>query len=87
MTVSERIIEKFGGVRPMAAALGKPSSTVFRWKLSGVIPLKHIEAVIAAAKARGVTLEHSDFIPPGPGTPAPDVVDPAAEHGDKPEAA
>ncbi|HRQ83255.1 MAG TPA: hypothetical protein PKZ97_19240, partial [Azospirillaceae bacterium] len=34
----ERVIERFGGIRPMAAKLDAPVTTVQGWKKRGAIP-------------------------------------------------
>jgi hypothetical protein len=61
-TVSVRIIDKFGGVRPMATALKKAPSAVFRWKRSGRIPAKHQGAVLKAAQELKLGIEPQDLI-------------------------
>ena len=56
------IIAAFGGVRPLAEALGHAHpTTVQAWKRRGVIPVRQIPAVIAAAEARGIGLKPEDF--------------------------
>ena len=61
------IIEKFGGVRPLAEALGhKYPTTVQAWKERQVIPVRQIPSVLAAAKARGVSLTADDFFDESP---------------------
>lgn len=73
MAYAERIIEKFGGIRPMAAALATAPTTVQGWKDSGSIPDKHKPAVIAKAAELGIELALSEFfdLPTG-GAPAND---------------
>lgn len=62
MTYADRIIEKFGGINPMARALGhKNPSTVQGWKERGVIPSKQHEAVWQAARSQGIELSLSEF--------------------------
>jgi hypothetical protein len=62
MRPAERIIDRFGGIAALARALGhRNSSTVQGWKERGVIPIRQIENVLAAARARGVLLSHADF--------------------------
>ena len=63
MSTAANIIDKFGGIRPMARAIGRTHSTVQGWKESGFIPARHQEAVMAAAKAAGVDLGPADFFP------------------------
>ncbi|MGZ6195476.1 MAG: carph-isopro domain-containing protein [Candidatus Binataceae bacterium] len=56
------IIARFGGVRPLAEALGHAHpTTVQAWKRRKVIPVRQIPAVIAAAAARGLALTPEDF--------------------------
>lgn len=50
-TAVERIIERFGGIRPMAHKLDMPVTTVQGWKKRGAIPLsRHADLRTAAAK-------------------------------------
>ena len=63
MTYAQSIIEKFGGVRAAAAAIGYPTSTVFGWKKRGTIPDEQKPVVLAAAVERGVKLTRDDFWP------------------------
>ena len=59
------IIARFGGVRPLAEALGHAHpTTVQAWKRRKVIPVRQIPAVIAAAQARGLALGPEDFFGP-----------------------
>ena len=56
------IIARFGGVRPLAEALGHAHpTTVQAWKRRKIIPVRQIPAVIAAAAARGIALAPEDF--------------------------
>jgi hypothetical protein len=55
------IVERFGGIRPMAVALGLPASTVSSWKLVGRVPSHRIPTVVEAARKAGVKLSYSDF--------------------------
>lgn len=61
MSIAQTIIDKFGGVRPCAAALGKAPTTVQSWKDSGHIPAKHQASVLEAAKRVGIDLSPADF--------------------------
>lgn len=57
----ERIIERFGGIRPMAHKLDIPVTTVQGWKKRGAIPLaRHADLRAAAAKHR-LTLSEADL--------------------------
>ncbi len=59
------IIEAFGGIRPMAAKLGAPVSTVQGWKQRGTIPAGRM------AEIRNVAAQHDITLPP-PGENTPD---------------
>lgn len=61
MTSAARIIEKFGGTRPAAEALGVPPSTVQSWKQSGVIPARRQPDVLKAARERNIPVAPADF--------------------------
>jgi hypothetical protein len=61
MSHAPSIIQKFGGIRPMARALGLPASTVQDWKESGLIPARHQQAVLNKARELGVALAPDDF--------------------------
>lgn len=50
------IIERFGGIRPMAAKVGAPVTTVQGWKKRDVIPGARREDVINAANDNGIDL-------------------------------
>lgn len=53
---------KFGSKTEFARALGKTPSTSQRWLVNGFIPGEYHSDVIAAAKARGVSLTPTDFV-------------------------
>lgn len=63
------IIERFGGIRPMAAKVGAPVTTVQGWKKRDVIPGARREDVMKAANENNIDL--SDL------TEAPAVASPA----------
>lgn len=63
MTYVVRIIDRFGGIRPMAAALGKPVSTVQSWKVRGSIPDPSKPEVLAKARELKLDLRPEDFFP------------------------
>lgn len=64
-----RIIEKFGGIRPMATKMGVPVTTVQGWKQRNAIPLSRREDIVQAAKENGVDLE--DLLESSPPLPPP----------------
>ncbi len=63
MTYVHKIIDAFGGVRPMAARLGLPPTTVSSWKARGTIPDRQKPMVLAAARIDGYELGPADFFP------------------------
>jgi hypothetical protein len=62
MSSAKTIIERFGGQSALAAALGKPQSTVQYWNRSGLIPVRWHQAIIDAGDARGISIAASDFL-------------------------
>jgi len=63
MNIVADVIDRFGGVRPMAAALGhKNPSTVQGWKERGVIPVRQIPSVIEAAESDGVSVSLDELV-------------------------
>jgi hypothetical protein len=54
---AEIVIELFGGIRPMAAKMGVPVTTVQGWKKRNVIPGNRRNDVIRAAAAHGIALD------------------------------
>lgn len=65
MSYVNRIIEAFGGVRPMAALVGRPVSTVQSWKVRGSIPDACKAEVLGKATSAGIVLTPADFFPTG----------------------
>src|SRR4051812_40186174 len=60
-TAAERIIEKFGGIRPMAHKLNMPVTTVQGWKKRGAIPSNRHPDLLAAASRYNVTLDQAEL--------------------------
>lgn len=67
-TPAEKIIAKFGGARPLAAALGITPASVYRWTYprerqgsAGYIPTRWIPRVKDAAALLDVTLTAEDW--------------------------
>lgn len=56
MDMSATLFELFGGIRPMARALGEPASNVAAWKRVGRIPAEKQRLVLAVAKSSGVPI-------------------------------
>jgi uncharacterized protein YukE len=72
------IIERFGGIRPMATKLGVAVTTVQGWKERGHIPPGRRQQIVAAAEEHGIDLgvdsapsPPSETAPAAPATPAP----------------
>jgi len=53
---AEDLIHQFGGIRPMAAKLGVPVTTVQGWKSRGRIPINRRQAILEAARINNVDL-------------------------------
>lgn len=53
---AEEIIEKFGGIRPMATKLGIAATTVQGWKKRGIIPAARIDDIIKVASQNNIDL-------------------------------
>src|SRR5919205_265987 len=55
------VIQRFGGIRPMAQKLGVPVSTVQGWKERGAIPANRREEVLAAAARHNIAIDPTDL--------------------------
>lgn len=53
---AEKIIERFGGIRPMAAKMGVPVTTVQGWKKRDAIPDNRIDEILAVARSHNIDL-------------------------------
>ncbi len=51
-----KIIDRFGGIRPMASKLQIPVTTVQGWKKRDVIPATRLDDILKAAKAHSVNI-------------------------------
>ncbi len=56
------IIEKFGGIRPLASKLGITASTVQGWKKRNAIPDARLKAIKKIAKKEGIDLLSNDAV-------------------------
>jgi hypothetical protein len=65
------VFQKFGGIRPMAAKLGEPPSTIKSWHAKGKIPAWRHDAVLAAAKRHGIALARDELVNVRPDTDLP----------------
>ncbi|MBT3930606.1 MAG: hypothetical protein HOF34_07810 [Rhodospirillaceae bacterium] len=63
---ASKIVDAFGGIRPMAARLDVPVSTVQGWKQRDTIPAARMEAIRAAAAAEGIDLSSGSTGAAGP---------------------
>jgi uroporphyrinogen-III synthase len=53
------VIQKFGGIRPMATKLGVAVSTVQGWKNRGAIPESRHDEILAAARSNDIDLDRA----------------------------
>lgn len=77
MEPAASIISKLGGDTEVAKIVGVHRTRVANWKrpktaggTNGIIPFKHVPALIAAAKASGENLSADDFLPAAIPAPA-----------------
>lgn len=68
--LTEQIIDRFGGIRPMAAKLDTPVTTVQGWKKRGAIPTARHGDILAAAAREGIALDPAELAQTDPGGPA-----------------
>ncbi len=64
--VAEEIIERFGGIRPMAKKLSIPVTTIQGWKIRNAIPANRKAVIMHAARVHNIDL--TDIVK---GAPAP----------------
>jgi len=71
LAAAEAVVERFGGIRPMATKLGVPVTTVQGWKNRGHIPESRHAEIRAAAREHGVDLQGlpADDAPAAPAQP------------------
>jgi hypothetical protein len=53
-----KVIEKFGGIRPMAQKLDVPVTTVQGWKKRNNIPENRVDQILKAAKEHNISLDN-----------------------------
>ena len=73
MEQNTSVFTLFGGIRPMARAIGEPSSNVAAWKRVGRIPAEKQPHVLEVGQALGlpITAEHVVFPLGRPNAAAP----------------
>jgi DNA-binding transcriptional regulator YdaS (Cro superfamily) len=59
----DRVLEVVGSQKALVELSGVRQSTVSGWQESGIIPLRHIPRILAAASDRGISLSEKDFLP------------------------
>ncbi len=74
------IIERFGGIRPMAKKIEVAVTTIQGWKKRDIIPALRRETILQAARTHGVDL--SDLLSGAPSPPTPAIA--AVQRGPKP---
>ncbi len=60
-TAVDRLIERFGGIRPMAAKLDIPVTTVQGWKKRSAIPASRHSDIVDAAEKHNISMEGIDL--------------------------
>ncbi|MGE0094062.1 MAG: carph-isopro domain-containing protein [Alphaproteobacteria bacterium] len=79
----DAVIERFGGIRPMASKLDVPVTTVQGWKERGQIPERRWPEIEAAASRHGVSLASIEGAVP-PATPWSEPPPPASSSAGAP---
>lgn len=67
---ADKIIKDLGGLSAVAKVTGVTPHSVMRWRTptddggtGGLIPFKHVPALLTEAKGRGIELTANDFLP------------------------
>lgn len=63
------VFQKFGGIRPMAAKIGEPVSTVNSWHTKGRIPKWRHDSILAAAARENIDLAEGELTTIAPDDP------------------
>lgn len=61
VSLAEKVIERFGGIRPMASKLEVPVTTVQGWKKRGAIPPTRLNDLRAAARRHNIRIEEHEI--------------------------
>ena len=72
-SAAERVVARFGGIRPMARILDAPVTTVQGWKRRGHIPIQHHDEIRSAAQSNGIDLDLDELA--ASGAPLPRAAD------------
>jgi len=69
------IIDRFGGIRPMATKLAVPVTTVQGWKKRGIIPQVRHADILAAAIRENIAIDPAELAAadPTPAAPKPEI--------------
>ena len=59
--IAEGIINRFGGIRPMATKLAVPVTTVQGWKKRGIIPQVRHADILAAAARENIAIDPAEL--------------------------
>lgn len=62
LTPAAFVIKQFHGIRPLARAVKRAPSTIFRWQTVGYIPTKAQQDILRAAKRRRIDIKPQDLI-------------------------
>lgn len=62
MTPAAAAIDVFGGVRPLARAIGVDPSSVSAWQDTGLIPSKHHVTILDAAARLGLEFTAHEIV-------------------------
>ncbi len=62
MNSAQIVIEKFGGIRPAARAIGIDPSVIHRWRKAKKIPLHNVESILVASKKKRVKIKVSELV-------------------------
>ena len=79
MNSAKKIIQQFGGQTALAAAIGKPQSTIQYWSWTGIVPPKWQPLILEAASRQGLEIAPQDFVVSSEHAPVPETTKPVAK--------
>jgi hypothetical protein len=86
--IAEGIIDRFGGIRPMATKLAVPVTTVQGWKKRGIIPQVRHADILTAATRESIAIDPAELAAtdpaPSPRAEVRPAVDPTPEPRSEP---